>query len=177
MNLYEAESFYKQYLGNTFRMAHEDESTYRIFKELCRDDDILKQWDAGLIEESLENMNPSCENSWKHLECIFHIISRGKCSIQTYAERILGKLAEMAECDGEVLVKIIEIMTGRDCMLEEGGIRLFLKDTDLQDEMMEVMDLLVESAEEKCGNDDVTLQRSEEHYLTALRLYRKKYRK
>ena len=169
MTLEEAKEFYFQYGGHSFHMGREEPARYDSFKMLDLGADILRKWDEELLDGCFQRLWADPSRVWVLHENILQIIRRNKCDVNKYLSRLLDEMEKMERLDLFNITLITENMAGRNEPMNDGGVYIFCRNSDLAVKMNDITERLISSCSAKYIVND--------RFEKAVRRYRSAYHK
>jgi hypothetical protein len=169
MTLEEAKEFYFQYSGFSFHMDREEPVRYNSLRMMDLDEDILSQWDEELLDLRFEALWDDPDRVWSLHRNILDIISRNRCDASAYLARLLKEMEKMGQLDLSGTTLVVENMAGRTESMQDGGVYIFCRYSDLGERMNETVERLIASCSAKHGGD--------QRFDKAVSNYRRAYRK
>ena len=168
MTLEEAKEFYFQYDGFSFHMDREDPVRYGRFRMLNPGKDILREWDGELLDDCFKRLRTEPGRVWIMHGKILKIIRRNNCDAKHYLNRLLDEMEKMEDLDSFNRCLIIENMAGRKESLNDGGVYIFCRYSNLAERMNDITERLISAG---------TALPADERFEKAARRYRSAYRR
>jgi len=167
MTLEEAKEFYFQYNGFSFHMDREEPVKYNRFKMLDPGKDTLRKWDEELLENLFRDLWTNPDRIWVSHGTILGVIRRNMIDAEKYLNRLLDEMEKMESLRLFVLTLIIENMAGRNEPMNDGGVFIICKYSNLAARMNAIMEHLIGA---RSSDPDV-----DERFKEAVCRFRKAY--
>ena len=153
--------------GSTFHMSREDPDEYSLYDNTMP---IIFGWDRQLLKSKFATFWDDPENVWLKVDEIIEILDRKRVGIRRWASRLLDELEKSDSLDTHNKILIIESMCGRNALMDEGGVHLICKHTNLEQRMDEVMNKLMDFS---CDGSE----EQSERYFKSVEKYKEAYEK
>ena len=161
--------------GSTFHMSRDNPDAYSLYDYTMP---IIFGWDRKLLKSKFATFWNDPENVWLKVDDIIEILDRKRVGIRRWISRLLDELEKTDSLDKRNKILIIESMSGRNVLMDEGGVHLICTRTNLELRMVEVMNKLMDFRCDYSDNiDEIGWDNVLNRYLVAVGSYKKACRK